>query len=186
MRPRKPLAIAALTAALALVALPGLAGSRTADPTEALPAAALQNLSAPARAGSAARIDALDPDDRSAGFVAPDSALVDPGVAIQPVTGRPAVDQPRSAAGSVTRPPRLTLEGYASFYDNGTTAVRLPRGTLVVICGAGGCVDRRVSDYGPNAAAHPERVADLFRPDFFSICGCPSYSGTTWVTVSVY
>jgi hypothetical protein len=27
---------------------------------------------------------------------------------------------------------------------------------------------------------------DLYRPDFFAICGCGWYAGTTWVTVSVY
>jgi hypothetical protein len=30
------------------------------------------------------------------------------------------------------------------------------------------------------------RIVDLYTPDFFSICGCPWFSGTTWVTVSVY
>jgi hypothetical protein len=26
----------------------------------------------------------------------------------------------------------------------------------------------------------------MYRPDFFRICGCPSWSGTVWVTVSIY
>ena len=30
------------------------------------------------------------------------------------------------------------------------------------------------------------RIVDLYTPDFFAICGCPSWSGTTQVTVSVY
>jgi hypothetical protein len=85
----------------------------------------------------------------------------------------------------VFKPPRYTLRGYATFYDNGTTAMRLPRGTVVVICGAGGCVERVVNDYGPSAA-NPERIVDLYRPDFFRVCGCPSWSGTTRVTVRVY
>jgi hypothetical protein len=56
----------------------------------------------------------------------------------------------------------------------------------VVICGAGGCLERVITDYGPSAARFPERIVDLDRPDFFRICGCPSWSGTTSVTVSVY
>ena len=30
------------------------------------------------------------------------------------------------------------------------------------------------------------RIVDLYKPDFFDICGCPSWSGTTKVTVYVY
>jgi hypothetical protein len=186
VRPRRLGAGAALTAALALVALPGLAGSRTPDAHAPIPAAALQQLTVPARAVAATRIDPLDPDVRSAGFVAPDSPFVEPGADVAPIPGRPSVDQPDTGATSVRRPPRLTIRGIASFYDHGTTAMRLPRGTLVVICGGGGCIERRITDYGPSAAVHPERVADLYRADFFAICGCPSWSGTTTVTVSVY
>jgi hypothetical protein len=86
-------------------------------------------------------------------------------------------------AASVLKPPRYTLSGYATFYDNGTTAMRLPRGTIVVICGGGGCIQRVVTDYGP---VKESRIVDLYRPDFFRICGCPSWSGTSWVTVKVY
>ncbi len=75
------------------------------------------------------------------------------------------------------------MTGGATFYDNGTTAMRLPRGTFVVICGKGGCIERVVNDYGPQK---PSRVVDLYRPDFFQICGCPSWAGTTTVTVYVY
>jgi 3D (Asp-Asp-Asp) domain-containing protein len=79
--------------------------------------------------------------------------------------------------------PKKTLSGGATFYDNGTTAMRLPRGTVVKICGKGGCITRVVNDYGPQKKS---RVVDLYRPDFFRICGCPSWSGTTQVTVYVY
>ena len=68
----------------------------------------------------------------------------------------------------------------------GTTAMRLPRGTIIRICGDGGCILRTVTDYGPSAAIRPVRIIDLDRADFFAICGCPSWSGTTTVTVSVY
>ena len=93
------------------------------------------------------------------------------------------MDQPESAAASARKPPRYSITGEATFYDHGTTAMRLPRGTVVVICGDGGCVERVVTDYGPQA---PERIVDLYRPDFFAICGCPSWSGVTKVTVHVY
>ena len=36
---------------------------------------------------------------------------------------------------SALKPPRYTMSGYATFYANGTTAMRLPRGTTVIICG---------------------------------------------------
>jgi len=61
--------------------------------------------------------------------------------------------------------------------------MRLPRGTVVRICGAGGCILRTVTDYGPQL---PERIVDMYRPDFFRICGCASGSGIVQVTVSVY
>jgi hypothetical protein len=83
------------------------------------------------------------------------------------------------------KPPRYTLSGYASFYDYGTTAMRdVPRGTTIVICGAGGCIQRVVNDYGP--AKSTGRIIDMYRPDFFAICGCGWWSGTTQVTVRVY
>ena len=42
--------------------------------------------------------------------------------------------------------------------------MRLPRGTVVKICGNGGCIVRVVNDYGPQKKS---RVVDLYRPDFF-------------------
>ena len=62
--------------------------------------------------------------------------------------------------------------------------MRLPRGTIIRICGDGGCIERTVTDYGPRPAQ--SRIVDMYRPDFFKICGCASVSGTTKVTVSVY
>ena len=43
--------------------------------------------------------------------------------------------------------------------------MRLPRGTVVKICGKGGCIVRVVNDYGPQKKS---RVVDLYRPDFFA------------------
>ena len=53
--------------------------------------------------------------------------------------------------------------------------MRLPRGTTVIICGGGGCVERVINDYGPIAGTN--RIVDLYAPDFFDICGCPSWAG---------
>ena len=64
-------------------------------------------------------------------------------------TARPKVTQPRSRSGSAWKPAKYKLNGYATFYDYGTTAMRLPRGTVVRICGDGGCIQRTVTDYGP-------------------------------------
>ena len=75
------------------------------------------------------------------------------------------------------------VKGTATFYEAGYTAMRLPRGTIVIICGGGGCVERVINDYGPQSKS---RIVDLYKPDFFKICGCPSWSGTTEVTVYVY
>ena len=100
-----------------------------------------------------------------------------------PKVTRPTVALPAAHSGSAQKPPRYKVSGYATFYGNGTTAMRLPRGTTIIVCGKGGCIERTVTDYGP-VASSKNRVIDMYTPDFFSICGCPSFSGTTWVTVS--
>lgn len=174
-----------LIAALALVALPGLAGSRVPNPIEPLPASAFQPLSVPANnARSTISIGPLDAAANAAGVVSEDTSFVEPGAAPQTgPTARAKLNQPESAANSLRKPPRYTMTGTATFYDHGTTAMRLPRGTIVIICGNGGCVERVVNDYGP---IKPSRIIDLYRADFFDICGCAWWSGTTTVTVSVY
>jgi hypothetical protein len=174
-----------LIAALALVALPGLAGSRVPSPIEPLPVSAFQPLSILANpARSANSIGSLDAAFAAAGSVATDTSFIEPGSAPDTgLTGRAKLNPPDPNAAFVRKPPRYTLTGDATFYDNGTTAMRLPRGTIVVVCGNGGCVERVVTDWGPQKAS---RIVDLYRPDFFAICGCASWSGTTRVTVSVY
>ena len=185
MRPSRLVVGSVLIAALALVALPGLAGSRAPNPMEQLPASAFQPLSVPAdSARSTIRIDPLDAAHASAGVLGDTATLIEPGEAPQDgPTVRASVNQPEAGSDSIQKPPRYTLTGIATFYDHGTTAMRLPRGTIVIICGAGGCVERVVNDYGP---IKKERIVDLYRADFFDICGCPWWSGTTKVTVSVY
>jgi hypothetical protein len=184
-----------LTAALALVALPGLVGSRAPTPIDTVPASAFQQLSVHAKdPGSVPSIEPLDAAHVSADSITPDTAIVERGGrATDGATSRPKTQQPRTGAsserkGALSAPlpagkPKYSLSGGATFYDHGTTAMRLPRGTIVKICGPGGCIVRVVNDYGPQKKS---RVVDLYRPDFFAICGCPSWAGTTQVTVYVY
>jgi hypothetical protein len=185
MRPSRLVVGLVLATTLALVALPGLAGSRAPRPFEPLPVGALQSLpetSVDARPPLA--IDGLAAAFAGAGAVDAEDAFVEPGKA--PATGithRTRVDQPDGSAGAVRKPAKYSITGTATFYDAGTTAMRLPRGTIVIICGAADCVERVIEDYGPKTDS---RIVDLYKPDFFAICGCPSYSGTTTVTVYVY
>jgi hypothetical protein len=185
VRPTRLVAGAALTAALALVALPGIAGSRNPSSPSAIDPAAFQQISVPANAVvRPLPIAPLDPADDAAARVAADTTFIVPGTEPERVVGRPKVRQPASSAGSAQKPPKYRLGGVATFYSNGTTAMRLPRGTTVIICGAGGCIERVITDYGPIAGTN--RIVDLYKPDFFAVCGCPSWSGTTNVTVAIY
>jgi len=184
-----------LTAALALVVLPVSAGSRVPSPFEPVPAGAFQQLDVPANDARTADASeaALDDPHVSAAGLNSTSSIVEPGpVETAAAVIRPKTTQPSVGAKSVSKgarsaalsgKPKYTLSGGATFYDNGTTAMRLPRGTVVKICGKGGCIVRVVNDYGPQKKS---RVVDLYRPDFFTICGCPSWAGTTQVTVYVY
>jgi hypothetical protein len=182
-----------LTAALALVALPGLVGSRAIRPTDTVPESAFQQLSILANdPGSTLSVGRLDVAHVSAGTVGLETRIVEPGAPAVVARGRPKIDQPKAGASSVSKgalsaslpgKPKYSVSGGATFYDHGTTAMRLPRGTIVKICGKGGCIVRVVNDYGPQKKS---RVVDLYRPDFFTVCGCPSWSGTTQVTVYVY
>jgi hypothetical protein len=177
---------AALTAALALGALPGIAGSAGPTPASVVDPAAFQSIQVPAFATTVSSVESLDSAYGSAGRLHPAALFIEPGAA-GPVkaAARPRVSLPAAHSGSALKPPRYKLTGYATFYANGTTAMRLPRGTTVIVCGDGGCLERVVNDYGP-IASYKNRIIDLYTPDFFDICGCPWYAGTTWVTVSVY
>jgi len=174
-----------LTAALALVALPGLAGSWVPSPIEPVPAGAFQPFPILAQESrSTTSIGRLDDAHASEGSISADTSIVE-ARRERPATqtGRASATQRDTGAASIRKTPRYTLSGFATFYDNGTTAMRLPRGTVVLICGGGGCIERVVNDYGPQK---PSRVVDLYRPDFFRICGCGWFAGTTKVTVYVY
>jgi hypothetical protein len=187
VRPSRLVAGAALTAALAVGALPGIAGSAGPTPASVVGPVAFQSVQVPAQATTVQAVGQFDAALRAAGALDPTSVLTEPGSEPKRVViGRPQVAVPAAHGGSAQKPPRYTLTGNATFYDNGTTAMRLPRGTTVIICGDGGCIERVISDYGPAANAQLGRIADLYRPDFFAICGCGSWSGVTRVTVSVY
>ncbi|HEX4897951.1 MAG TPA: hypothetical protein VFV53_06275 [Candidatus Limnocylindrales bacterium] len=185
MRPSRTVAIAVLTAALALGALPGLAGSREPGSEQPIDAASFRDvILAAAGDRSIGTISAPDSTNAAAGALDPGAAFLDaPAGADAGLAERPAAAMPAVSATWEWKPPRSTLTGYATFYDNGTTAMRLPRGTVVVICGNNGCLERVVNDYGPQKTI---RIVDMYRPDFFRICGCGWWSGTTWVTVRVY
>ena len=195
MRPPRWVVGSVLTTALALVVLPVSAGSRVPSPFEPVPAGAFQQLDVSANdARSAGASDAAFADAHlSAAALSPTESLVEPPAGdVAAPAARPKTDQPTARASSTRKgalsaslpgKAKYTLTGGATFYDNGTTAMRLPRGTVVKICGKGGCIVRVVNDYGPQKKS---RVVDLYRPDFFAICGCPSWAGTTQVTVYVY
>ena len=184
MRRRSVVALAALIAAFALVGLPDPAGSHTISATQGLQTASLTSVTIPAPA-PALRAWGLS-DEAATATLEPsaDETYVEAGAAPAAPAGRPVVGQPAAEAGSAWKPPKSTLTGFASFYDHGTTAMRLPRGTVIRICGDGGCIERTVTDYGPRAGTG--RIIDMYRPDFFEVCGCGSWSGTTKVTVSIY
>jgi hypothetical protein len=154
-------------------------------PLEPVPVGAFQPLpetGGPSR--STIEIGGLDAAFAAAGLVDVDAAFIEPGKAPRSgPTKRVSVNQPDPTSGSVRKPEKYTITGTATFYSAGYTAMRLPRGTIVIICGAAGCVERVINDYGPQSTS---RVVDLYKPDFFAICGCPSWSGTTQVTVYVY
>jgi hypothetical protein len=187
MRPSTTVARAALTAALALGALPGLVGSHEPNQDQPIDAALFEQVDL-----------ATTRDRQGTGILLPDAAGLSAGaldridVFAEPATGEPSGPDDRAQptlkspqADWRWKAPRYSLTGTASFYDSGTTAMRdVPRGTVIVICGNGGCIERVVSDYGPSKAGG--RLIDMYRPDFFRICGCGWWSGTTTVTVRVY
>ncbi len=181
MRRSSVVATAAIMAAVALAGLPPPAGSMAPSASRGLQAATLTPVLVPAIVPAPAALGATG--RASSGVDLVEAAYVEPGRAPRAPGKRPVVDQPAAGSASDWKSPRYTVSGQATFYDNGTTAMRLPRGTVVRICGPAGCLLRTVTDYGPEK---PDRVVDLYRPDFFRICGCPSWSGVVKVTVGVY
>jgi hypothetical protein len=185
MRPSRTVARAALTAALAIGALPGLVGSHEPSRARDIDAAAFDLINlATTRDRQAYGPVHPDTAGRSDGALGEADVIEEPGALADGSGRRADPGLPDAPAGTAWKEPRYVLRGEASFYDNGTTAMRIPRGTVVVICGDGGCIERTVTDYGPSRAGG--RIVDMDRPDFFRICGCGWWSGTTQVTIRVY
>ena len=186
MRPSTTVARVALTAALALGSLPGLVGAREPSPEPPIDAAAFRQVILATLGNQPFEANAsFDAAAASAAGIGPATTFVELGPRQVQTADRVSVRVPKQTAAWAWKPPRSTMTGYASFYDYGTTAMRdVPRGTTIVICGKAGCIQRIVNDYGP--AKWTGRIIDMYRPDFFLICGCSKGSGTTWVTVNIY
>lgn len=186
MRPSTTVARAALTAALALGALPGLVGSHEPNQDQSIDAALFgQVYLATTRDRHGDGIFLPDAADRSEGALDGGDVVVEPDPRVLAPDDRAKPELRAASAAGRWKPARSSVAGYASFYDHGTTAMRdVPQGTTIVICGAGGCIETVVSDYGPRKATG--RIIDMYRSDFFRICGCSSGSGTTWVTIRIY
>lgn len=102
MRPLKVVARVALIAALAMVAVPGLAGSG-AHPDPALDPSPLDPVEVSSRVpGSAMTIPVPDPRLRSVGALGPDSPLLEPG-SLAPPPGPIRASQPVPRPTSVRR-----------------------------------------------------------------------------------
>jgi hypothetical protein len=187
---------AALTAALALAAVPGLAGSHEPSSIRPVDAAAFRQVNLATTTDRSAKTMALlDAAPMSAGRLDSAAQFSDARVASARLSNRAGVLVPQTRASSVSKyvaPIRLApssragtvLSGTASYYSNGTTAMRLPRGTVVQICGAAACIQRVITDYGP--AAWTGRIVDLYAPDFVTVCGCGLGAGLTHVTITIY
>jgi hypothetical protein len=81
-------------------------------------------------------------------------------------------------------------EGIASWmpakYGPDYLAMRLPRGTIVSICGPAACWRNAVvMDYGPSGRIHPDRIADIAVGRWTEICGVPREMGLCPVSVDV-
>jgi LysM repeat protein len=78
--------------------------------------------------------------------------------------------------------PISSITGIASWMNIDGLAARLAAGTLVRVCGAGGCIERRVTDYGP---ADLSRIVDLYSGDFVFVCGCDLSVGLADVRMDI-
>lgn len=82
----------------------------------------------------------------------------------------------------------VTRSGIASTYGpgyDGFTASPWPRGTVLEICGPGGCAKRTTNDVGPDQRIHPDRVVDLDVSTFELVCGVSWRMGLCPVVVTV-
>jgi rare lipoprotein A (peptidoglycan hydrolase) len=118
-RPTRVVATVALTAAFAMVAVPGSAGSRVpSDPPVVSPDLFEQVEVLAAVRGPAATIMPLDPGARSAGRLDRDSTMVEPTQRQEPPQARPDAAQPQPDVESVSRNVWRT-DGNVSWYGPG-------------------------------------------------------------------
>ena len=102
---------------------------------------------------------------------------------------REAPPERKAKAETVPSPVVRELRGRASWvaawYGASYLAARLPRGTVLRVCGPRGCFVGTVNDYGPSRRIFPNRIVDLSRARFARVCGHPETLGTCPVRVSV-
>jgi len=90
--------------------------------------------------------------------------------------------RPAAVAPSASVQPLATMSGVASWMYSSGTAARLAVGTLLNICGDGGCILRRVTSWGPS---NLDRIVDLSAEDFEVVCGCGLWVGLTVVRIDI-
>src|SRR5829696_2568658 len=131
MRPSWTVARAVLTAALAIGALPGLVGSFEPGKTRDIDAAAFDHINlATARDRQADGQVLPDTAGRSEGALEPAEVIEEPDAVAGWADERADPSVPDPEAGTAWKNPRYVVTGSASFYDHGTTAMRLPAGTV--------------------------------------------------------
>ena len=90
------------------------------------------------------------------------------------------------AAGTAVMPPS-SITGNAGWavpsLGASYLAVRLPRGTLVSVCGPGDCWTTHTTDYGPSSRIRPARVADIAVGQWQRVCGMSPSRGLCRVTI---
>ena len=117
-----------------------------------------------------------------------------PPAVTQERSGPPSDGAEPTASAAPTREPAdptaaWLLDGTASTYGpgwDGWIATPWPRGSMVVICGPGGCAERTTNDVGPDLAMQRAgRVADLDVATFELVCAVRWTMGLCPVTVEL-
>ena len=100
---------AALTAALALAALPGIAGSAGPTPVSAIDPATSPSIPVQAFAAAGGPAARLDSAQASAGRGDAGMSFTEPGETSTQILSRPRVVLPAAHSGSAVKPPRYKL-----------------------------------------------------------------------------
>src|SRR5258705_4300447 len=129
MRLSRVVAIAALTAALALGALPGIAGSAGPTPASVLDPSTFQSVQVPAFATTDLAVEPLDASFRAAGGIDATTTLTETGN--EPnriVPNRPDVSLPAAHGGAGRKPPPPQQTGETPFFPHRAPPERPPPG----------------------------------------------------------